>query len=380
MADIPIEFELVRDLEEAGQGHTFIVRRRNSADSTEYVLKRLKNPKREEYFKNEVQACSTLEHPNILRLVQSGSTPKGKPFLLTRYCSGGSLEKHPPFTTPLDGLRLFRKIVAAIQYAHAQEHPVYHLDIKPPNVLMEGCEPIVGDFGICFIDDGEVTLTKEGHRGSLHYCAPELRDPKLKDTSRLAAADIYSLGKVLYWLFTHDVYNGHEDDYSTHDHLLFTLNPKEPQFVFIDELVSAVVKKNPSSRIQSAADLMARLNQTIHRMEAQGHILDLRIPQRCLYCVVGNYRPAHDITPMGHIYSADPTFPDVTLRRNPPQGTSVQRRDIFERAKHVAKVLFGVHNNFGTAQPLFLVCDHCGNVQYFRLDYTADKKGLNWLP
>src|SRR5258706_7805796 len=47
-------------------------------------------------------------------------------------------------------------------------------------------------------------------RGSMYYCAPELRGPKIEGNSPPAAADVYSLGKVLYWLFTGDVYDGHE--------------------------------------------------------------------------------------------------------------------------------------------------------------------------
>lgn len=381
MGDIPKDFELIRELEEAGQGHTFVVRRANGADPTEYVLKRLKNPKREDYFNNEVRACSTLDHPNILKLVESGRTPKGKPFLLTRYCSGGSLEKRSRLTDPIGGLRLFRKIVDAIRYAHSQPHPIYHLDIKPPNIFLEAGEPIVGDFGICFIDDAEVTFTKEGHRGSLHYCAPELRDPKLKDTSRLPSADVYSLGKLLYWLFTQDVYDGHEDGYSETGHLLFTLNPNNPNFVFIDELIAQMVMKDPAKRFQTAERLIVKVDEAIRCVDARAHVLDLRIQQQCLYCVLGKYRPAHEVmTP--NTFSNFPTFPPRELRRNPPAPPPQSSGDsIYERLRNVAKYMFGIHSsNFGGTEPMFLVCDHCGNVQYFRFDYTADGKGLNWLP
>ena len=73
---------------------------------------------------------------------------------------------------------------------------------------------MLGDFGICFIEEDEVVMTSEGPRGSLYYCAPELRGPRIRPTSSPKTADVYSLGKVLYWLFTHEVYDGHEEDYS----------------------------------------------------------------------------------------------------------------------------------------------------------------------
>ena len=57
-------------------------------------------------------------------------------------------------------------------------HRIFHLDIKPSNILLRDREPIVADFGICFIDDGEVTLTKEGHRGSLYYLCSGTAQPE----------------------------------------------------------------------------------------------------------------------------------------------------------------------------------------------------------
>jgi len=47
----------------------------------------------------------------------------------------------------------------------------------------------------------------------MYYCAPELRGPKISGTAPLSTADIYSLGKILYFLFTGEVYDGHEEDY-----------------------------------------------------------------------------------------------------------------------------------------------------------------------
>ena len=197
MGDFPPEWELVSDLPEGGQAHTFVVRRAGASDSRLYVLKRLKNPKRDDYFEREIQACLSLDHPNVLKVVEHGRTPKGKAFLITEYCVGGSLEKMPKFDSPSNGLRFFQQIVAGVASAHAHKPPIYHLDLKPENILLRDGAPVVGDFGICFIQDDQVTLTKEGPRGSMYYCAPELRNPKLTGNPQPAAADVYSLWKVL---------------------------------------------------------------------------------------------------------------------------------------------------------------------------------------
>ena len=209
------------------------------------------------------------------------------------------MANYPAFASTLAGLKFFQKIVGAIAYAHAQACPVYHLDLKPENVLLRDGDPVVADFGICFIEDSQVTFTKEGQRGSLHYCAPELRNPKITDATRLSAADIYSLGKILFWLFTHEVYDGHEDDYG--GRRLFQVYPKEPHFIFIDELITEMVTKEPGKRVASAATLVSRLDEIIRRIKARGHVLDLSVPQPCHYCGIGNYKPAHETVSYTHL-------------------------------------------------------------------------------
>jgi serine/threonine protein kinase len=232
----------VRDLPEGGHAHTFVVMRADGTDNREYVLKRLKNPEREGYFEREVRACMTLDHPNVLKVRDHGRTPSGKPFLITEYCAGGALERRPDVEGLCSRLRLFEQVVAGVAHAHSQPYPIYHLDLKPENVLLKGCVPVVGDWGICFIEDGQVTVSKEGPRGSMYYCPPELRGPKISGDPALAAADVYSLGKILYFLFTGEVYDGHEEEYANDpSRSLAHLSPADLQFALVDDLVSKTV-------------------------------------------------------------------------------------------------------------------------------------------
>ena len=64
MGDFPQQWGWLRDLGEGGQGHTYVVKRSDGSDSADYVLKRLKNAKRKEYFEREIQACERLNHPS----------------------------------------------------------------------------------------------------------------------------------------------------------------------------------------------------------------------------------------------------------------------------------------------------------------------------
>lgn len=126
---------------------------------------------------------------------------------------------------------------------------------KPPSshqTLTNQAVPHAHPVGTEFLEHG----TPMRNRGSRHYCAPELRNPKIFGDPRLAAADIYSLGKVLFWLFSHQVFDGHEDDYGGRQ--LFKLH-ENPHFIWIDELVVELVTKDVSKRLASAAPLKSRL-------------------------------------------------------------------------------------------------------------------------
>ncbi len=362
---------------EGGQGHTFVVQRSDKSDSTLYVLKRLKNLRREDYFEREISVCATLNHANVLKVLDHGRTPKGKPFLVTEYCAGGSLDGGLRFQKPGDGLRFFAQIAAGIAYAHAHEPAVYHLDLKPANVLLKGQNPVIGDFGICFVEAEHLELTSEGPRGSIYYCAPELRGPKISPNPLLGRADVYSLGKVLYYVFTGDVYDGHEDDYFTQaSRRLANRFPLEPQFAFIDEIIRDTVRREPLERLADGGQLGRRVQDAMDRVEAGGRVLDLRIRQRCLYCAQGTYRPAHEIVPSA-VYAQGPKFPDSEMRDKGNDHTSIGV-SIYQSLLNVAKHLgWGVP---GIAKPLALVCDYCGNVQYFRLDLTSQAPKDNWQP
>ncbi len=373
MGDFPPQWSWLRDLDEGGQGHTFVVRRSDQSDLAEYVLKRLKNPTREEYFEREIRACERLNHPNVLQIVEHGKTPKGKPYLITPFCEGGSLEAHQQYSRPIDGLGVFFQICAGV--AHAHESGIYHLDIKPANIFLQKGTPVVGDFGICYIEDGAYEMTREGPRGSIYYCAPELRGPKIRSAAPLSAADVYSLGKVLHWIFSHDVRDGHQEDYSlSSENLLSELFPAFPDFTFVDELIEGTVQREPSLRIEkgfsNAADLRDRVEKIIARIEAGGRVLDLAKPIRCLFCANGNYRPLAVLPPIkDRLAPLDPT-------RLPSYAP-----DIYAQMRNAAanKGYRSSPGGTGSIGPLILTCDYCGNVQEFRFD-LAPQATKNWKP
>lgn len=188
-------WEVLGSLGEGGQAWTYSVRHQ---DGREAVLKLVKNPKREWRFTREIMALKRLQSPAVPRFLESGESD-GRPWVVTENC-GQPLLKVINQSTLIHRLSWFRDIVLATRDAHQAE--VTHRDIKPNNVVIseDGSAAYLIDFGICAISDYDSSLTTLEAFGNAAYAAPEcaLGYPGRPEKS----SDIYSLGKVLYWLMS----------------------------------------------------------------------------------------------------------------------------------------------------------------------------------
>jgi tetratricopeptide (TPR) repeat protein len=160
-------------------------------------------------FEAERQALALMDHPNIARVLDAGTTATGRPYFvmelvkgvaITRYCDEHRL-------TPRQRLELFIPICQAIQHAH--QKGIIHRDIKPSNVLVclyDGkAVPKVIDFGIAKATGQQLTeqtlITGFGNIvGTLEYMSPEQAELNQLDID--TRSDIYSLGVLLYELLT----------------------------------------------------------------------------------------------------------------------------------------------------------------------------------
>jgi serine/threonine protein kinase/Flp pilus assembly protein TadD len=160
-------------------------------------------------FDQERQALTMMEHPNIARALDAGTTESGRPYFvmelvkgipITRYCDQERL-------TPDERTELFIPVCQAVQHAH--QKGIIHRDIKPSNVLIalyDGVPvPKVIDFGVAKATGEKLTertlLTEAGNIvGTLEYMAPE--QAELNNLDIDTRADIYSLGVLLYELVT----------------------------------------------------------------------------------------------------------------------------------------------------------------------------------
>jgi serine/threonine-protein kinase len=156
-------------------------------------------------FSRERQILADLEHPNIAKLLDGGTTPDGLPYLVMEYVGGEPITRYSDHhrLSVNDRLRLFLIVCAAVQHAH--RNLVVHRDLKPENILVtEAAIPKLLDFGIAKIlappkDAGDVGTTRTGVRPmSPVYASPEQVTGGVITTS----TDVYSLGLLLYELLT----------------------------------------------------------------------------------------------------------------------------------------------------------------------------------
>jgi serine/threonine protein kinase len=296
------------------------------------------------------------------------------------YESGTLEESYDSLGTPLERLRIFLSICEGVAYAHSKG--LVHRDLKPANIFMaDAAVPVVGDFGLCYRADEDRdernTQTLEAV-GARKYMPPEWREGRVETPQ--PTGDVYSLGKILYWMFQGRVFDGHEDDHSTEHPILKTsaalLNqtPEDPQpwtlaNLLADELVSRTVRKRPEDRFSSAASLIAQVKVAIDRLESGGRVLDFNLPKRCLFCAAGTYQLPPNLP-----------LPLRDDRKNPPPWSSASGRWPFRMLQQFVKNQLGFGQETPGPIPVCLVCNVCGNVQYFRLDLTADKSGQKWNP
>jgi serine/threonine protein kinase/WD40 repeat protein len=205
-------YKLLQQIGEGGMGAVFM------AEQTEPVqrkvaLKIIKPGMDSRHviarFEAERQALALMDHPNIARVLDAGTTTTGRPYFvmelvkglpITRYCD----ERH---LTPRQRLELFIPVCQAVQHAH--QKGVIHRDLKPSNVLVALYDgnpvPKVIDFGVAKATGPRLTertlFTEFGQVvGTLEYMSPEQAELNQLDID--TRSDIYSLGVLLYELLT----------------------------------------------------------------------------------------------------------------------------------------------------------------------------------
>ncbi len=201
-------YEIVRELGRGGLGAVYLAIRSDGEYRKEVAVKLIRRGLDTDdilrRFRNERQILAQLDHPNIARLIDGGTTDDGLPFFVMEYVKGEPISAYCD-THRLDTnrrLELFRKVCGAVTYAH--QNLVIHLDLNPSNILVtaEG-ETKLLDFGIAKLltADDELMFTQTAP--GLRAMTPEYASPEQIRGERITtASDVYSLGVLLYELLT----------------------------------------------------------------------------------------------------------------------------------------------------------------------------------
>ena len=202
-------FRIVRQLGRGGMAGVYLANRVDGAFEQQVALKFLRPGLDTEDFVRrflaERQILSSLDHANIARLIDGGTTERGLPYLALDYVDGVPITdycQHRACSIE-ERLDLFGQVARAVQYAHA--NLVVHRDIKPSNILVtaDGRVKLL-DFGIAKLLDPEIgpaeaPLTRTGLRPlTPEYASPE----QIRGETITTASDVYQLGVLLYRLLT----------------------------------------------------------------------------------------------------------------------------------------------------------------------------------
>lgn len=217
-------------------------------------------------FDREVNATVRLsEHPNVVTLYGAGTLEDGRPFLVTEFCPGGSLDdrlRRGGTLPPAEVRNIGMQVADAVADAHRLG--VIHRDIKPANLLFTRFRRVaLADFGIAVLPGVDLSVT---HSMTLLYAAPEV----LRGGVGEKVCDVYSLGVTLYELLAGRT--PHDPDHNLPiraliDELLRLQEGPVPDIPGVHPSFMAVIRTalhtDPGRRYQHAGQMQDALAQVI---------------------------------------------------------------------------------------------------------------------
>ena len=295
-------YVIVRELGRGGMGTVFLAERADGQFEKQVAIKILNRGADTaeilRRFRAERQILAKLDHPNIARLLDAGTTDDGLPYFIMDYIVGAPVTRFAVAQklSTRQRLELFLKICAAVEFAH--RNLVVHRDIKPSNILAnaEG-EPKLLDFGIAKLlakDEDAAQLTAEAQQHLTPICAsPE----QAKGDPITVATDIYSLGALLYEMLSDQKPHRFSTARPTREELALVVGeqiPPPPSAVTsdartarllrgdLDAIVLFAMRKEPGMRYATVADLAADIRRHLARKPVVARHPTLSYRAKCL--------------------------------------------------------------------------------------------------
>ncbi len=241
-------YQVVDRIAEGGMGAVYRATRADLQFDQTVAIKVLRRGANEpallQRFHQERQTLAMLNHPNIAKLLDGGSTETGLPYLVMEYVSGRPIDRYcDEHALSVEArLALFAAVCDAVHHLH--QNLVVHRDVKPSNILVDDAgRPKLLDFGIAkVLDDRRRVSSLDATHAGLRLMTPRFASPEqVRGEAVTTASDVYSLGVLLYVLVC-----GHEP-YGVPDGALLDL----------ERAVCETDPARPSSRLRRGTSVFA---------------------------------------------------------------------------------------------------------------------------
>ena len=199
-------YQIVRKVGEGGMGAVYEGHRVDGGFEQRVAIKLIRRGSESDdlltRFHAERQLLARLEHPNICRLLDGGTTEDGRPYFVLEFIEGETLDVYctAKQLSVWQRALLLQPVCAAVEYLHA--NGILHRDLKPRNIMVTAAGiPKLLDFGIAkaVAENSSATLTNQ-HLATPRYASPE----QLAGKALTQQSDVYSLGTILIELMGDD--------------------------------------------------------------------------------------------------------------------------------------------------------------------------------
>ena len=257
-------YKILRELGHGGMGAVYLAVRDDDQFKKRVAIKLIRRGMDTDSiirrFRHERQVLAALDHPNIARLLDGGTTADGLPYLVLEYVEGQPFgeycDRHQ--LTTVERLQIFRQVAAAVHYAH--QNLVVHRDLKPGNILVtpDGTPKLL-DFGIAKILNPEISgQTIDPTLTAMKLMTPGYASPEqIRGETITTASDVYSLGVILYELLTgHRPY--HVSSHAAHEIARIVCEEEPPKPSSAVTRIEIIPNRDENEKVTITPEQVAR--------------------------------------------------------------------------------------------------------------------------